>query len=133
MTYTFLSAQYANEESTAAIAITAESAAVLLSIEDTPSDWACLHDWGEPAAYAPPVAPAPTVVSASQAKIALLDAGLLDGVEAVVAAHPYRPVRIWYADANEWHRGHAYVQALGAELGLTDQTIDRLFIAAASL
>lgn len=82
----------------------------------------------------PPVEPPfPSVVSASQAKIALLNAGLLDEVEAIVAAHPYRIVRIWYADANQWERGNPYVQALGVEMGLDDAAIDDLFIAASKV
>ena len=96
-----------------------------------------LRKWvdGAVVPYDPPVVPdpLPTVVTASQAKIALLNAGVLDAVEAMVMAHPYRPVRIWYADANQWERGHAYVQALGAELGLSDTDIDNLFVAASFL
>ena len=80
-----------------------------------------------------PVPPAPLVVSASQAKIALYNAGLLEQVKTLVGEHPYEPVRIWYADANQWERGHVYVQALGAELGLTAEDIDALFQAASLL
>lgn len=68
-----------------------------------------------------------TVVTAAQAKIALYQAGLLDAVEAAVGAHPYPPVRIWYADASEWQRAFPYVQALGVEMGLTDAQMDALF------
>ena len=82
-----------------------------------------------PSATTPP----PPAVSASQAKIALYNAGLLDQVKTLVGAHPYEPVRIWYADANQWERGHVYVQALGAELGLTAGDIDALFQAASLL
>ena len=45
MTYTFLSAHYANEQNTAVVAITAEAAAVALSEFDTPDDWADLQAW----------------------------------------------------------------------------------------
>ena len=85
--------------------------------------------------FSPPLLPpeVPSVVSASQAKIALYNAGMLDQVKALVGAHPYEPVRIWYADANQGERGHAYVQALGAELGLTSDDIDALFQAASLL
>lgn len=87
---------------------------------------------GEVAPYEPPPVepPFPSVVSASQAKIALFNAGYLDDVEAVVAAHPYRIVQIWFTDANTWERGNPYVQAIGAEIGLTDEQMDELFIAA---
>jgi hypothetical protein len=75
----------------------------------------------------------PVLVSAAQAKIALSNAGLLDEVEAAISVHPYRAVRIWCADANQWERGHPYVQAIGAELGLAEQAIDDLFVAASRL
>jgi hypothetical protein len=39
MTYTFLSASFANAEKTAVVAMTAESGAVALSRCDTPADW----------------------------------------------------------------------------------------------
>lgn len=61
MTYTFLSAQYANPEHTAAVAITAEAAAVAFSAVDTPDAWAALHAALTPADYVPPPPPpAPT-------------------------------------------------------------------------
>ncbi len=82
----------------------------------------------------PPVEPPfPSTVTAAQAKIALHNAGLLEQVKAVVAAHPYEIVRIWYGDANDWERGNAYVQALGVEIGLTDEQMDSLFIAASKI
>jgi hypothetical protein len=64
MTYTFLSAQYANAEHTAAVAITLEAAAVALSAVDTPAEWEAMHVWAALpgnaiAAYVEPPAPAP--------------------------------------------------------------------------
>ena len=112
------------------------------AIEITYAQWQELvtHDGfrrfidGEVIPYEPPPQPQdPIVVSASQAKIALYNAGLLEQVKTLVGAHPYEPVRIWYADANQWERGHVYVQALGAELGLTEDDIDALFQAASLL
>lgn len=76
----------------------------------------------------PPPVPEPT---GAQCKIALYEAGLLDDVEDAIAAHPYRPVQLWYASANTWRRDNPYVQAIGVELGLTDEQIDDLFRAAA--
>lgn len=81
---------------------------------------------------APPPLMTPTVSSA-QARLALYNAGLLDDLEAIIAAHPYRPVRIWYEGANMWERTNPYVSILGPELGLTEEQIDALFIAAANL
>ncbi|MFN9113682.1 MAG: hypothetical protein ACK5XN_26735 [Bacteroidota bacterium] len=79
MTYTFLSAQYANPEHTAAVAITAEAAAVAFSATDTPEHWAALHAVLTPADYVPPPQPpAPTreqllaELAALQAKIEAL-------------------------------------------------------------
>lgn len=77
-----------------------------------------------------PVPLVPSEVSAAQAKLALDAAGLLDDVEAVIAAHPVRAVRIWFADANVWERSHPYVAALGLEMALADVAIDELFAAA---
>lgn len=83
----------------------------------------------------PFVPPAPVIrpVSRAQALMALYNAGKLEDLEAIVAAHPYQPVRIWYSSANSWERNHAYVAMLGPEMGLSDAQIDSLFIAAASL
>jgi hypothetical protein len=62
--------------------------------------------------------PAVMSVSAAQAKTALYNHGLLDDVEAIVAGHPYRPVKIFFESANEWEKANPYVRAIGAELGL---------------
>lgn len=51
MTYTILSAQFANADNTAAVLMTEEAAAVLISEADTPDAWAAMLAWGEPAAY----------------------------------------------------------------------------------
>ena len=59
MTYTYLSAQFANPEQTAATAITEEFGAVLVSISDKPDEWArLLKDVPDIAPYEAPVAPA---------------------------------------------------------------------------
>nr|WP_047575679.1 hypothetical protein [Methylobacterium sp. ZNC0032] len=103
------------------------------TVEDN-TDFRALLDEGvaiDP--YVPPVPPAPTVVSKAQAQMALYNAGLLDQLEAVIAAHEYRPVRIWYDSANEWLRSNPYVSMLAPELGITEEEIDALFIAAARL
>lgn len=84
-----------------------------------------------PEPYAPAVASGPDEVTSAQARIALYEAGLLEEVEALVAAHPYPPVRIWFGHAKAWERDNPYVQAIGAELDLDDDAIDALFAAAA--
>jgi hypothetical protein len=55
---------------------------------------------------------------------------LLDQVETLVADYPYRPVSIWWASALSFERGHAYLNALGMELGLTEEQMDALFVTA---
>ena len=74
MTYTFLSAQYANADHTAAIAITAEAAAVAFSDVDTPEQWAALHAALTPTAYVPPPAPAAPTREQLLAELAALTA-----------------------------------------------------------
>lgn len=74
MIYTFLSAQYANADHTAAVAMTVEAAAVALSAVDTPDEWAALHAALTPADYvAPPPPPAPTIADL-QAQLAAIQA-----------------------------------------------------------
>lgn len=82
------------------------------------------------AAYVAPPPRVPAKVSAAQAKLALDAAAILDDVEAMIAAHPVRAVRIWFADANVWERSHPYLSALGLEMSLDDDAIDALFVAA---
>ena len=77
---------------------------------------------GEPVPPQPP--PVDMSVSAAQAKTALFNAkqpdgtALLDKVEQIVANHPYKPVRIFYQNANFWLRGNPYVRAIAIETGL---------------
>jgi len=59
MTYTILSASYANAEHSAAVIITQEAAAVLISEHDTPDLWTEMLAWGAPVAYVPPPPPPP--------------------------------------------------------------------------
>lgn len=84
-------------------------------------------DTPEPAA--PPV---PTEVSAAQGRLALLQAGVLDALEAWITTQP-RATQIEYAARGTWRRDWPLV-AMGAEaLGLTEAQLDELFILAATL
>lgn len=74
----------------------------------------------------------PVVVSMRQARLALLAAGLLDDVEAAIAAGP-QAARIEWEYATEVQRGYGLVLQLAPVLGLTDRQLDDLFVAAASL
>lgn len=73
------------------------------------------------------------VVSRRQAKQALLQAGLLDDVDAAIAASANRAWQIDWTDAQEFRRDWPALLALQPSLGLTDQQIDDLFTLAASL
>ena len=82
------------------------------------------------------VVPVPAEVTMRQARLALLAAGKLAGVEAAIAAMP-EPHKT--AASIEWEyssalqRNNPFVSQLGAALGLDDAGIDALFIAAAKL
>ena len=74
----------------------------------------------------------PHSVSMRQARLALLGAGLLDSVDAVVAQSP-RAVQIEWEFATDVWRDRDLVASIGGALGLTDDQIDALFIAAAAI
>jgi hypothetical protein len=83
----------------------------------------------------PPPKPAsavPTSISPAQARLALLGAGLLDQVEAAVAAGS-RATQIAWEMATVIERNSPTVAALSAALGLTDAQLDDLFTTAASI
>ena len=81
--------------------------------------------------------PVPQSVTMRQARLALLGAGLLDSVDAAIAAIP-DPVQRKAAEI-EWEyaqtvdRNSPFTQQLAAGLGLTDAQLDALFTTAASL
>lgn len=82
----------------------------------------------------PPAAPVPESVSKFQAKAALLQAGLLDSVEAMMTA-PQTPAvaKLAWSDAQEFRRQSPTVAAMTAALGLNEGQIDDLFRAAARI
>lgn len=57
MTYTILSAQYADPDNTAVVLQTEEAGAVVVSLVDAPDLWEELQAWGTPDAYVPPPPP----------------------------------------------------------------------------
>jgi hypothetical protein len=67
-----------------------------------------------------------------QARLALLGAGMLDDVEAAIAAAP-RAVRIEWEYATQIERASPLVAAIAAELDLDAPALDALFAAAAQL
>lgn len=78
----------------------------------------------------------PTVVTMRQARRALYDAGLLEQVNAAVAASPGvlgDKARIDWEFAQDIKRDDPIVQALIPSLGLTEPQLDALFTAAADI
>lgn len=78
--------------------------------------------------------PVPESVSNFQAKAALLQAGLLDSVESMMAA-PQTPAvaRLAWSDAQEFRRTSPTVAAMASALGLSEGQIDDLFRTAAGI
>ena len=89
-----------------------------------------------PAPEQPPEVIVPQRVTARQAQLALLDAGLLDDVDAIIEALPANVrarVRIEWDRATHVERGSAVTQMVATALGLTSAQEDALFVAAAAL
>ena len=74
----------------------------------------------------------PDRVTPRQAKLALLNAGLLDDTEALINAAD-KATQIAWNNALEFLRTDPLITTLGAALGLSDAQIDDLFIQAAQL
>lgn len=70
-------------------------------------------------------------VSAAQFRLALLDIGILDDVEAFVAAAP-REIQLNWQHRLEFARDHPLVISSGLALGKTDAEIDAVFALAAT-
>lgn len=81
-----------------------------------------------------PAAPAvvPLAVSARQARLALLQAGLLPAVDAAVSTMG-AAARVTWEYAVEIRRDDALLASMAASLGLTESQVDALFVAAAAL
>lgn len=76
----------------------------------------------------------PHIVTMRQAKLALLQAGLLDEVDAAIAAEATpKAVKIEWEYASEVQRDWVNTLGLAEMLGLSDEQLDNLFILAASL
>lgn len=76
-----------------------------------------------------PQPPVPTVIPAWKGKAALREAGLLNAVEAAVAAAGGRVHDAWIG-ASEWSRSSDFLLSLATSLGLTTQQVDEMFRAA---
>ena len=73
-----------------------------------------------------------SAIAPRQARLALLNAGLLDAVEAYVATLP-KAAQIEWEYANEIRRDHALLTQAASALGLTPEQVDALFESAARL
>ncbi|WP_288253753.1 hypothetical protein [uncultured Hydrogenophaga sp.] len=83
-----------------------------------------------------PASLVPQVVTMRQARLALLDAGLLAQVDAAIEALPgpqKQAARIEWEYSQEVRRDRPFVQTLGAAMGLSDEQLDALFTTAAGL
>lgn len=74
----------------------------------------------------------PHSVPRRQALLALDAAGILDDVESMIMNGP-RSGQIEWDAATEFRRGHPLILAIGSSLGLSENDIDELFIAASNL
>jgi hypothetical protein len=91
---------------------------------------------GEASAWTFVDLPPPESVSMRQARLALLSAGLLDTVEAAIAAldgAEGKAARIEWEFATEVRRDNALFEALAEQLSLTSGDLDSLFRQAAAL
>lgn len=79
----------------------------------------------------------PASVTMRQARLALLGAGLLDDVDAAIAAIPdatqRRAATIEWEYAQTVDRASPFAQQMAAGLGITQQQLDALFVQAATL
>lgn len=86
----------------------------------------------------PPVAvPVPQAITMRQARLVLLGAGKLAGVDTAIANIPDPTTRaaaqIEWEFSNELQRDNAFVTMLAPALGLTSEQVDQLFIAGSAL
>ena len=95
-------------------------------------------EFGEIEEYVPtpPVISIPSFVTMRQARLALLQQGLLSQVQTAIDSLPSpqkEAAEIEWNYSSEVHRSSQFVQLLGANLGLSSQQLDDLFTLAASL
>lgn len=78
----------------------------------------------------------PQVVTMRQARLALLAAGKLSQVDAVIESLPEphkSAARIEWDYSSEVQRDRPFVQQIGAALGFNDEQLDQLFVEASKL
>lgn len=75
----------------------------------------------------------PTIISMRQAKLALLEQGLLTEVDTAIADSTDEALKIEWQYANDVVRDSTTVIALASVLGYTDEQLDVLFVLGATL
>lgn len=104
-----------------------------ISVPHTPNDARQVWDgaqWGAVPAEIP------QAVTMRQCRIALLDAGLLDAAKSSIATMPGTEgerARIDWEYAQEVRRDWPLIGYMAGDLGLTDEQVDSLFVAAAAI
>lgn len=102
-----------------------------------PAGKARMGDVWDGKAFKPQAPAVPAVVSARQAKRALLEAGLLDDVQLAIDNIPdpmeKRRVQIDWDESTEFRRDWPTLAVLAAAMQLDGGTLDALFIEAATL
>jgi len=76
--------------------------------------------------------PVPFKVSALQARLALANIGLLDSVQSIISGSPQN-IQLAWEYAIEFQRNSPTILALASELGLSEEQLDDLFIAAVQI
>lgn len=84
----------------------------------------------------PPAPPVPSRITMRQARLALLQSGLLASVDAAIAGLPEpdkSAAQIEWEYASEVQRNAGLVPAMAQALGMTDAQLDELFVLASTL
>lgn len=86
--------------------------------------------------YIPEPVVIPSAVTMRQARLALLQAGLLDDIETAINSLPSpqkEAARIEWEYSQEVQRHNSFVSVLAPGLGLTELDLDQMFVAASKL
>ena len=116
--------------------LNAENTIVAIYDEDGISRGSCLAsllpEGTEIEPYIPPPPAIPSVITMRQARLALLQAGLLNSVNTAMA-HAAESAQIEWEYATQVIRTDPLVAAMQSGLGLTDDDLDALFTLGATL